>query len=67
MQGGGEYFCTPAGLAFRALPVSSLKATVSLMNEIAHYLNEAGKDLYQEWLDRLKDRTAKARIRKARR
>jgi putative addiction module killer protein len=32
------------------------------MNEIAHYLSETGRDLYQEWLDRLKDRTAKARI-----
>jgi putative addiction module killer protein len=49
-------------LAFRTLPVSSLKATIDPMNEVAHYLNEAGKDLYQEWLDRLKDRTAKARI-----
>lgn len=32
------------------------------MNEIVHYLTDAGRDLYQEWLDRLKDRAAKARI-----
>jgi putative addiction module killer protein len=32
------------------------------MNEIVHYLTDTGRDLYQEWLDRLKDRTAKARI-----
>lgn len=32
------------------------------MNEILHYLTHEGKDLYQEWLDGLKDRIAKARI-----
>ncbi|NWB85076.1 type II toxin-antitoxin system RelE/ParE family toxin [Pseudomonas gingeri] len=32
------------------------------MNDIVHYLNATGRDLYQDWLDRLKDRTAKARI-----
>lgn len=32
------------------------------MNEIVHYLTPEGKDLYQEWLDSLRDRIAKARI-----
>lgn len=32
------------------------------MHEIRHYLSETGRDHYQEWLDHLKDRTAKARI-----
>ena len=32
------------------------------MHEIRHYLSETGNDPYQEWLDHLKDRTAKARI-----
>lgn len=32
------------------------------MNKIAHYLTPDGKDLYQEWLDSLRDRVAKARI-----
>lgn len=32
------------------------------MNEIIHYLTPGGHDLYQEWLDRLADRIAKARI-----
>ena len=32
------------------------------MHEIRHYLTETGRDLYQEWVDRLKDRTAKARV-----
>ena len=32
------------------------------MNEIIHYLSDTGRDLYQDWLDRLKDRTAQARI-----
>ena len=32
------------------------------MHEIRHYLSETGLDHYQEWLDHLKDRTAKARI-----
>jgi putative addiction module killer protein len=32
------------------------------MNDIIHYLTSDGKDLYQEWLDRLNDRIAKARI-----
>src|SRR5471030_135212 len=32
------------------------------MNDIVHYLNATGRDLYQDWLDHLKDRTAKARI-----
>ena len=32
------------------------------MYEIFHYLTSDGKDLYQEWLDSLRDRKAKARI-----
>ena len=32
------------------------------MLEIRHYLSETGNDPYQQWLDHLKDRTAKARI-----
>jgi len=32
------------------------------MSEIAHYLSGSGHDFYQEWLDRLKDRSAKARV-----
>jgi putative addiction module killer protein len=32
------------------------------MNKVIHYLSSDGKDLYQQWLERLKDRTAKARI-----
>jgi len=32
------------------------------MNGIAHYLTPEGVDLYQEWLDSLKDRIAKAKI-----
>lgn len=32
------------------------------MNEIVHYLTRSDRDLYQEWLDSLKDRTARARI-----
>lgn len=30
--------------------------------EIFHYLTGSGRDPYQEWLDRLKDRAAKARL-----
>jgi putative addiction module killer protein len=29
---------------------------------VVHYVTETGKDLYQSWLDRLKDRTAKIAI-----
>jgi putative addiction module killer protein len=29
---------------------------------VVHYVTETGKDLYQAWLDRLKDRTAKNAI-----
>ena len=29
---------------------------------VVHYVTETGKDLYQAWLDRLKDRTAKIAI-----
>ncbi|WP_341961231.1 type II toxin-antitoxin system RelE/ParE family toxin [Pseudomonas sp. RC10] len=32
------------------------------MNNVTHYLSSNGEDLYQHWLERLKDRTAKARI-----
>ncbi|VFB22215.1 type II toxin-antitoxin system RelE/ParE family toxin [Pseudomonas fragi] len=32
------------------------------MLEIRHYLSETGNDPYQQWLDHLKDGTAKARI-----
>lgn len=32
------------------------------MNEIAHYLTPEDRDAYQEWLDDLSDRQAKARI-----
>lgn len=32
------------------------------MNQVKHYLTANGTDLYQQWLERLKDRTAKARI-----
>lgn len=32
------------------------------MNEIIHYLTPDGQDLYQNWLDRVRDRVAKARI-----
>lgn len=32
------------------------------MNEIIHYLTPEGKDLYQDWLNNLNDRIAKARI-----
>ena len=32
------------------------------MLEIRHYLSETGNDPYQQWLDHLMDRTAKARI-----
>ncbi len=32
------------------------------MNRIEHYLTEAGQDLYQEWVERLRDRSARARI-----
>jgi putative addiction module killer protein len=32
------------------------------MDKITHYLTASGNDIYQHWLDRLKDRTAKARI-----
>lgn len=32
------------------------------MNDISHCLTDTGRDLYQAWMDRLKDRTAKARI-----
>ncbi|MHB8165158.1 MAG: type II toxin-antitoxin system RelE/ParE family toxin [Sulfuricella sp.] len=32
------------------------------MNEIAHYLTPEGRDIYQEWLDSLADRHAKARV-----
>ena len=32
------------------------------MIEIRHYVSETGNDYYQQWLDHLKDRTAKARI-----
>lgn len=32
------------------------------MNEIAHYLTDTGRDLYQEWLERLKDRSARVRV-----
>ncbi|WP_338579020.1 type II toxin-antitoxin system RelE/ParE family toxin [Pseudomonas sp. ML2-2023-6] len=39
----------------------SFKAT-PLMIEIRHYVSETGNDHYQQWLDHLKDRTAKARI-----
>jgi putative addiction module killer protein len=35
---------------------------VTRMNQIIHYLTPNGDDLYQQWLERLKDRTAKARI-----
>lgn len=32
------------------------------MNEIAHYLTPEDRDVYQEWLDSLADRHAKARV-----
>jgi putative addiction module killer protein len=32
------------------------------MNSIIHYLTAAGDDPYQQWMDRLKDRTAQARV-----
>jgi putative addiction module killer protein len=32
------------------------------MNQIIHYLTSNGEDPYQQWLERLKDRTAKARV-----
>jgi putative addiction module killer protein len=32
------------------------------MHEIIHYIDEAGNDLYQEWLDSLRDRLAKVAI-----
>ena len=32
------------------------------MIEIRHYVSETGCDHYQQWLDHLKDRSAKARI-----
>ncbi len=32
------------------------------MNEIIHYLTADGRDLYQDWLNNLSDRMAKARI-----
>ena len=32
------------------------------MNEIAHYLTPEDRDVYQEWLDDLADRYAKARV-----
>lgn len=32
------------------------------MNQIIHYLNENENDLYQDWLDSLRDRTAKVAI-----
>jgi len=32
------------------------------MNYVTHYLSSNGEDLYQQWIDRLRDRTAKARI-----
>jgi len=32
------------------------------MNEIAHYLTQEGRDAYQDWLDDLADRQAKARV-----
>lgn len=32
------------------------------MIEIRHYVSETGNDHYQQWLDHLKDRKAKARI-----
>lgn len=32
------------------------------MNRIIHYLTPEGKDLYQEWLNGLRDQAAKARI-----
>ncbi|WP_074890037.1 type II toxin-antitoxin system RelE/ParE family toxin [Pseudomonas graminis] len=32
------------------------------MNQVRHYLSANGDDLYQQWLDELKDRSAKARI-----
>ena len=32
------------------------------MIEIRHYVSDTGNDQYQQWLDHLKDRTAKARI-----
>lgn len=30
--------------------------------DIQHYLNRQGQDLYQDWLDNLRDRMAQARI-----
>jgi putative addiction module killer protein len=35
---------------------------VAPMNHVRHYLNSNGDDLYQQWVDGLKDRSAKARI-----
>lgn len=32
------------------------------MNEITHYLTDTGRDLYQEWLERLNDRAARVRV-----
>ena len=32
------------------------------MHEIIHYLDEAENDLYQDWLDSLRDRVAKLAI-----
>ena len=32
------------------------------MNHVTHYLSPNGEDLYQQWLERLRDRAAKARI-----
>lgn len=32
------------------------------MNEIAHYLTQEDRDIYQEWLESLADRHAKAKV-----
>jgi putative addiction module killer protein len=32
------------------------------MNDIEHYLTPSGEEPYQQWLERLKDKTARARI-----
>jgi len=38
------------------------KAKILPMHEIIHYLDEAENDLYQDWLDSLRDRVAKVAI-----
>jgi putative addiction module killer protein len=35
---------------------------LQFMYQVEHFLNESNQDLYQDWLEGLRDRTARARI-----